>query len=397
MRVLLSLLKRLGKKVSLDVAYNFVQLNYPIWVFYFKKLTLPNFGGRHEIKISGKPAIYDVFVSGDKNYVVAIGRYDRVVDWSRLICVFDSGCEVIGQVVEDFADEKEAYQVSIIKYLIPSGCRSKPVVLITLKLDDSQIVNSLQLSNHSVELPRHKLSVTTLMKDEDRFIPEWIAYYRMIGVSHFYIYDNRSLKRRRIRNLLAPLIAQGIVTLIDWDYPYVSGAPDNSWRFCQRGQMHHCLYKYGSFSDWMLFIDVDEFIYPVNAEQDFLRFLESREHPNIAALQFKMIWFGNSGFEQVPKGLIINNYIRRSPEVLSLGREKCAVRPQLTKLMFIHGVKACEENSWMEVVSPELFRINHYYATSSKRQFKGYSDHNDVEDTGMRKYVDSVEEYIGKI
>lgn len=258
-----------GKKVSLDVAYNFVQLNYPIWAFYFKKLTLPNFGGRHEIKISGKPAIYDVFVSGDKNYVVAIGRYDRVVDWSKLICVFDSGCEVIGQVVEDFSDEKEAYQVSIIKYLIPSGCRSKPVVLITLKLDDSQIVNSLQLSNHSVELPRHKLSVTTLMKDEDRFIPEWIAYYRMIGVSHFYIYDNRSLKRRRIRNLLAPLIAQGIVTLIDWDYPYVSGAPDNSWRFCQRGQMHHCLYKYGSFSDWMLFIDVDEFIYPVNAEQDF--------------------------------------------------------------------------------------------------------------------------------
>lgn len=31
-----------------------------------------------------------------------------------------------------------------------------------------------------------------IAKDEDLFLKEWIAYHALIGVEHFYIYDNVS-------------------------------------------------------------------------------------------------------------------------------------------------------------------------------------------------------------
>src|SRR5262245_25609317 len=32
--------------------------------------------------------------------------------------------------------------------------------------------------------------VVAILKDEDPFVEEWVAYHRLIGVDHFYLYDN---------------------------------------------------------------------------------------------------------------------------------------------------------------------------------------------------------------
>ena len=37
-----------------------------------------------------------------------------------------------------------------------------------------------------------KLSVCAIIKNEDKYLIEWLIYYKMIGVTKFYIYDNNS-------------------------------------------------------------------------------------------------------------------------------------------------------------------------------------------------------------
>ena len=32
--------------------------------------------------------------------------------------------------------------------------------------------------------------VAAILKDEDSFVEEWVAYHRLLGVDHFYLYDN---------------------------------------------------------------------------------------------------------------------------------------------------------------------------------------------------------------
>lgn len=36
------------------------------------------------------------------------------------------------------------------------------------------------------------LAVCVIIKNEARYLAEWIVYHQLVGVDHFYIYDNNS-------------------------------------------------------------------------------------------------------------------------------------------------------------------------------------------------------------
>jgi hypothetical protein len=44
--------------------------------------------------------------------------------------------------------------------------------------------------------------LAAILKDEDRFVEEWVAYHRLLGVDHFYLYDNDP--RQPLNAILAP-------------------------------------------------------------------------------------------------------------------------------------------------------------------------------------------------
>ncbi len=392
-KAFLAFLKKIGRRLLLDRLLHALEAAIPRWRFGFANLGRGPYGHRLEIRVAGQVALYDLFPSSDGCYLCAIGHYERL-SACDVTCLFASGATVTAKNVGDAPHEIEGQQVLILQFPVPEADRAAGRTCITLVHAGGTLLREWEVALEAARSDR-PFVVTTLMQDEDRFLPEWIAYYRLLGADHFYIYDNRSLRRNRIRRLLAPLIKAGVVTLIDWDYPYVSGAADNSWRFCQRGQMHHCLYKYGGRSDWMLFIDVDEFIYPVCSENSLLPLLgQYVDDSTVAGLQFKMIWFGNSGHTEVLDGLVIENYTHRAPAVLPAGREKYAVKPKLVDTLFIHDVKQHADGTSILPVSPDQYRINHYFATSSKRRWRQSSDHNEVEDTGMARFMPALRDSL---
>ncbi len=107
---------------------------------------------------------------------------------------------------------------------------------------------------------KYHISLCTMFKDEAPYFKEWIEFHRIVGADHFYLYDNNSSDD--FEAVLAPYIEKGIVTLIHWPEEHA-----------QTKGFEDCIKRFRGESDWIGFIDVDEFLVPVE-EESLVTFLD---------------------------------------------------------------------------------------------------------------------------
>lgn len=129
---------------------------------------------------------------------------------------------------------------------------------------------------------KYHISVCQIFKDEAPYLKEWLEYHLLIGIDHFYLYDNNSSDN--YRDILESYIAAGTVTLLPW-------TPDHA----QTAAYEDCIRRFREESDWIGFIDVDEFIVPV-AEASFPAFLDRFSHRPAVLLYWR--FFGSGGMIQ---------------------------------------------------------------------------------------------------
>ena len=96
---------------------------------------------------------------------------------------------------------------------------------------------------------KYFISVCAIFKNEAKYLSEWLEYHLMLGVEHFYLYNNNS--DDNYNEVLKEYIKTGIVTLINW--PEIPG---------QLSAYKHWYENYRYESNWATFIDIDEFICP---------------------------------------------------------------------------------------------------------------------------------------
>ena len=126
---------------------------------------------------------------------------------------------------------------------------------------------------------QYKLTCCSIFKDEAPFMREFIEYHHMLGIEHFYLYNNNSTDN--FSDILQPFIEKGIVTLIDW--------PENPG---QLSMYKHWYNTYRLESNWCTFLDLDEFICPLKND-NIIDWID--EHSNYPVLQIYWQMFGTSG------------------------------------------------------------------------------------------------------
>lgn len=156
------------------------------------------------------------------------------------------------------------------------------------------------------------LALCCIVKDEGPYIKEWVLYHSLIGVEHFFIYDNGSTPP--VRESLGPLADMPHITLLN--------APN---RAMQLPAYNHCLTEFGCNFKWIAFVDVDEFICPRTGSD--LRPLLAEYEPH-AALALSWRTFTANGHETRPEGLVLENYTRYLKE--ESVHIKSIVQPQKT-------------------------------------------------------------------
>lgn len=142
---------------------------------------------------------------------------------------------------------------------------------------------------------KYYFSICAIFKNESLAILEWIEFHKLIGVEHFYLYNNNSTDNSV--ELLKPYIEQGVITLIEWNFP-----PP-----CQAFAYNDFKSKFWEETQWVAFIDLDEFICVKRADnlKDWLHDYE--DYPSLV-VYWKM--FGSSGIINHDKSkLITEQYI----------------------------------------------------------------------------------------
>ena len=142
--------------------------------------------------------------------------------------------------------------------------------------------------------PAFFLSVMTRIKNEARFLPEFIAHHKIIGAEHFYFYDNNSEDAPEA--VLRPFIDRGMATIIPWKT--VPASPSCYSDFFDR---------FASDSTWVAFIDADEFIIE-RRKGILLNVLSTLD--TAPALAINCRYFGSSFHERLPAGLVTDNFVR---------------------------------------------------------------------------------------
>lgn len=140
------------------------------------------------------------------------------------------------------------------------------------------------LNAKKVEFRKKKYyaSICGIFKNEGLYLKEWIDYHLKIGIEHFYLYNNFS--DDNYVSVLLPYIESGIVDLIDW--PVEQG---------QLSAYEDCISKYKFESNWIGFIDIDEFVTPLNGK-NFINELSKLENRPVVKIYWKI--FGSSGIDK---------------------------------------------------------------------------------------------------
>ncbi|MBD5538512.1 MAG: glycosyltransferase family 92 protein [Desulfovibrio sp.] len=216
----------------------------------------------------------------------------------------------------------------------------------------------------------HYAALCAIVKDENRDLREWLAYHLAIGFEHVLLYDNNS--RIPLRTELADLVAAGLVTVVDWPLTQAQ----------QLSAYHHALRERGSATNWLAFIDADEFLLPLQHD-DIRDFLD--EYADCGGVGANWSLFGSGGHVSRPGGTILANYTQSlglDPHIKSIVRPACVARPVSAHHFAFRPGSCCVNEDkvpvrdFMSYPLGEKIRINHYY-------YKSQQDFQDKIDRGL--------------
>jgi len=214
--------------------------------------------------------------------------------------------------------------------------------------------------------PRFHLSACAILLNEAPYVLEWIAFHRLVGIEHFYIYDNGSTDGTV--ELLRERFPADLITILDW--PKRPG---------QISCYHHAIATFASETEWCAFIDGDEFLFPTR--QETLPPLLNIARHSSGLCAFWLI-FGSNGLKTRAPGLCTEAFTRRAEsgfhihhhpksivrlhEVLFFGdphffdTRRGSVDEQGRPVAFDRKTQALPP-----VASHERIRINHYFTKSA--------------------------------
>jgi hypothetical protein len=221
-----------------------------------------------------------------------------------------------------------------------------------------------------------RLCVSAIARHETPYLLEWVAHQLTIGANRILIYDNGHDPDGT--KLLYDLDRRGVVVRIPWTGKYPHGP--------QVPAYDDALDRLRGCFEWVLFVDLDEFLIPI-IHESFIDFLDTM--PGSDGIWFPWLIFGSSGeLEYRPEPMSERFVHRQKIDPSTITYVKSAVRPDRTRDARIHvhhlltdaytdptGNRHHLLNSFGERRSAQLARGYdlvriHHYMTKSEQEWK---------------------------
>lgn len=110
------------------------------------------------------------------------------------------------------------------------------------------------------------LSICAIIKNEAKYLKEWIEFHILVGVDHFYLYSNDHCDLLRV--ILQPYLKKGLVTLIPW-IAFANHIKEESehWALSTQLPAYENAIKFRAFkkTKWLALLDTDEYLVPIHS------------------------------------------------------------------------------------------------------------------------------------
>jgi len=198
--------------------------------------------------------------------------------------------------------------------------------------------------------------ISTVVRDDEPYLDEWIQYHLKIGFQHIVIYDHKSI---------IPVVNQwgDTVTVIRKERESVTFPT-----------LFHNETLKNFQSKWIAVLDVDEFIV-VYQHNDINHLLS--EYEEYGGLSIPWNVYGSSGHRERPEGLVKDNYLWRLPsDDPSEAPQTCNTIINTQFCTEIHNPHTCRStrdivnedkevcNTYRTLSSKTLCAVNHYITRS---------------------------------
>ena len=145
--------------------------------------------------------------------------------------------------------------------------------------------------DNSGEHAKDYYSVAVIVKNEARYMKEFVLFYMATGADRIYVYDNESSDN--LLEVLQPFINAGYVVYQNWPGSIAQTA---AYRDAIRRLAHK--------TTWLALVDADEFLFsPKGLMPEQLKAYEA-----YAGVGVNWVVFGPSGHKRRPAGLVMDNY-----------------------------------------------------------------------------------------
>ncbi len=237
-----------------------------------------------------------------------------------------------------------------------------------------------------IDRPQYRVSICGIFKNECIYLKEWIEFHKIVGIDHFYLYDNNS--NDDFESVLRPYVEDGTVTLEKW------GADHD-----QMGAYRHCIKNHRMESEWIGFIDIDEFVVPI--EEDSVIDVLNRFQNRPAVLVYWKL-FGSGGIMSRPtEELVTDSFVVCPTKLCNAGKVFYNTKYDFSfedkRNALLHHVMRCSYKGNISLPTVNIFgkvsffyegisfsrgkclmQINHYFSKSRDEYIKKKMEKSDV-------------------
>ena len=224
--------------------------------------------------------------------------------------------------------------------------------------------NLLPTADDNVRLPlRTKVAVCAIVRNENRYLREWIEWHKGLGVEKFFIYDNGHGNDENPRDVIGD---DPQVVIMDW-------RDRNGNTQCEA--YDECYREHGNEFAWIGFIDLDEFVRSKMPLPDVLNTIEA----DVVAFSWRMMTdnglvhyddrpvqerFTQPAEDLKPETQFVKSFVRSGIEGLSFDRDPHMPHRPALEVVNPNGGKAPQCS--VGTGSREVAWIDHHFTKTAE-------------------------------
>ena len=232
-----------------------------------------------------------------------------------------------------------------------------------------------------------QVALCAIAKNENLYIREWVEWYKNLGITKIFLYDNNDLDGEHFEEVINDYIQDGYVQIINKRGIEKGLVYDKNGVNLQPACYCECYETYGANFDWMCFFDIDEFLTFKNSNLEIFLTNKKFEKAETILIPWEtydsnnQIYYNNKPVQErfthvsdIYKKYAVKSIVKCKKEIYKDRNINCLIHCFLTKNKSIYNISgkciAFNKDNWYSYNTIKTCDVVlRHYKTKSAEEF----------------------------